>query len=164
MLQLFVELHPANEKHKEPSKGKIACLRTANVQDSIEWDDLLYGRKFVKRSEQLLKKAILLCQWQIVESWLKVAYIYNIPTGSATFGGLSVIRPYGFNADFLMSVLRSPNIKSILIDSSIRQQILLIFSRKVKRLLFQFRHWRTESNCSKVKNSCPSATNWNSNL
>ncbi|MGK3210017.1 restriction endonuclease subunit S [Enterobacter kobei] len=112
---------PASEKHKEPSKGKIACLRTANVQDSIEWDDLLYvSESFVKRSEQFAEKGdIVMSMANSRELVGKVAYIYNIPTGSATFGGfLSVIRPYGFNAAFLMSVLRSPSIKSILIDSS----------------------------------------------
>lgn len=112
---------PASEKHKEPSKGKIACLRTANVQDSIEWDDLLYvSESFVKRSEQFAEKGdIVMSMANSRELVGKVAHIYNIPTGSATFGGfLSVIRPYGFNAAFLMSVLRSPNIKSILIDSS----------------------------------------------
>ena len=112
---------PASEKHKEPSKGKIACLRTANDQDSIEWDDLLYvSESFVKRSEQFAEKGdIVMSMANSRELVGKVAHIYNIPTGSATFGGfLSVIRPYGFNAAFLMSVLRSPNIKSILIDSS----------------------------------------------
>jgi len=112
---------PASEKHKEPSKGKIACLRTANVQDSIEWDDLLYvSESFVKRSEQFAEKGdIVMSMANSRELVGKVAHIYNIPTGSATFGGfLSVIRPYGFNAAFLMSILRSPNIKSILIDSS----------------------------------------------
>ncbi|MCS3463154.1 MULTISPECIES: restriction endonuclease subunit S [unclassified Citrobacter] len=112
---------PASEKHKEPSEGKVACLRTANVQDSIEWDDLLYvSESFVKRSEQFAEKGdIVMSMANSRELVGKVAYIYNIPTGSATFGGfLSAIRPYGFNAAFLMSVLRSPNIKSILIDSS----------------------------------------------
>ncbi|EPI4695895.1 TPA: restriction endonuclease subunit S [Morganella morganii] len=112
---------PASEKHKEPSEGKVACLRTANIQDSIEWDDLLYvSKSFVKRSEQFAEKGdIVMSMANSRELVGKVAYIYNIPTGSATFGGfLSVIRPYGFNAGFLMSVLRSPNIKSILIDSS----------------------------------------------
>jgi len=112
---------PASEKHKEPSEGKVACLRTANVQDSIEWDDLLYvSESFVKRSEQFAEKGdIVMSMANSRELVGKVAYIYNIPTSSATFGGfLSVIRPYGFNAAFLMSVLRSPYIKSILIDSS----------------------------------------------
>ncbi|HCB1113549.1 TPA: restriction endonuclease subunit S [Klebsiella quasipneumoniae subsp. similipneumoniae] len=112
---------PASEKHKEPSEGKVACLRTANVQDSIEWDDLLYvSESFVKRSEQFAEKGdIVMSMANSRELVGKVAYIYNIPTGSATFGGfLSVIRPYGFNAAFLMSVLRSPNIKSTLIDNS----------------------------------------------
>ncbi|HGM5833426.1 TPA: restriction endonuclease subunit S [Serratia marcescens] len=112
---------PASEKYKEPSEGKVACLRTANVQDNIEWDDLLYvSNSFVKRCEQFAEKGdIVMSMANSRELVGKVAYIYEIPTGFATFGGfLSVIRPYGFNAGFLMSVLRSPNIKSILIDSS----------------------------------------------
>uniref|UniRef100_A0A483K0C5 Restriction endonuclease subunit S n=1 Tax=Klebsiella quasipneumoniae TaxID=1463165 RepID=A0A483K0C5_9ENTR len=112
---------PASEKHKQPSEGKVPCLRTANVQDSIEWDDLLYvSESFVKRSEQFAEKGdIVMSMANSRELVGKVAYVNNIPTGYATFGGfLSVIRPYGFNAAFLMSVLRSPNIKSILIDSS----------------------------------------------
>lgn len=112
---------PANEKHREPSEGKIACLRTANIQDNIEWDDLLYvSKSFVKRSEQFAEKGdIVMSMANSRELVGKVAYIYDIPTGEATFGGfLSVIRPYGVNASYLMSVLRSPNIKSILIDSS----------------------------------------------
>lgn len=112
---------PASEKHKEPSEGKIACLRTANVQDNIEWDDLLYvSKSFVKRSEQFAEKGdIVMSMANSRELVGKVAFIYNVPNGEATFGGfLSVIRPYGFNASFLMSLLRSPHIKSILIDSS----------------------------------------------
>jgi len=45
---------PASEKTKEPASGRIACLRTANVQKEIEWGDLLYiSRAFMSRNSQL---------------------------------------------------------------------------------------------------------------
>lgn len=46
---------PGSEKTKTPEKGRVACLRTTNVQDQIEWDDLLYIREeFVSREDQIL--------------------------------------------------------------------------------------------------------------
>jgi len=112
---------PASEKHREPSEERIACLRTANVQDKIEWDDLLYVKtSFVKRLEQRAEVGdIVMSMANSKELVGKVAYIEKIPSGSATFGGfLSVIRPYEIDASFLMTVLRAPQTRSVLIDSS----------------------------------------------
>ncbi len=112
---------PASEKHRELSEGKIACLRTANVQDKIGWDDLLYvSSSFVKRSEQCAEIGdIVMSMANSRELVGKVAYISDIPPGNATFGGfLSVIRPYEIDAAFLMTVLRAPQTRSVLIDSS----------------------------------------------
>ena len=112
---------PASEKYIEPSEGKIACLRTANVQDLIDWDDLLYvDKSFVKRQEQCAEIGdIVMSMANSRELVGKVAYISSIPTGDATFGGfLSVIRPYEIDATFLMAILRAPQTRSILIDSS----------------------------------------------
>ncbi|WP_338589380.1 restriction endonuclease subunit S [Shewanella khirikhana] len=112
---------PASEKYREPSEGKIACLRTANVQDNVEWDDLLYvSRTFVKRSEQSAEIGdIVMSMANSRELVGKVAYISDIPPGEATFGGfLSVIRPYQIDAGFLMAILRAPQTRTILIDSS----------------------------------------------
>lgn len=112
---------PASEKYIEPSEGKIACLRTANVQDLIDWDDLLYvDKSFVKRQEQCAEIGdIVMSMANSRELVGKVAYISSIPTGDATFGGfLSVIRPYQIDATFLMAILRAPQTRSVLIDSS----------------------------------------------
>ncbi|MEZ6963538.1 MULTISPECIES: restriction endonuclease subunit S [Aeromonas] len=112
---------PASEKHCEPSEDRIACLRTANVQDKIEWDDLLYVKtSFVKRLEQRVEVGdIVMSMANSKELVGKVAYIEKIPSGSATFGGfLSVIRPYEIDASFLMTVLRAPQTRSVLIDRS----------------------------------------------
>lgn len=112
---------PASEKYREPSEGKIACLRTTNVQAEIEWDDLLYvDEKFVKRSEQNAEIGdIVMSMANSRELVGKVAYIASIPTVSATFGGfLSVIRPYEISATFLMAILRTPHVRNVLIGSA----------------------------------------------
>ena len=48
---------PGSEKAQTYSQGKIACLRTANVQEQIDWDDLIYiSDSFVKREDQFLQE------------------------------------------------------------------------------------------------------------
>ncbi len=112
---------PGSEKHKEPADERVACLRTANVQHNIDWDDLLYINKaFVKRDEQYLVKGdIVMSMANSRELVGKVSFTESIPTGTASFGGfLSVIRPYQLSAGFLMCVLRAPHIKNSLIGSA----------------------------------------------
>ena len=47
---------PSSEKSTSPEDGRVACLRTTNVQNTIEWDDLLYIREeFVSREEQFIQ-------------------------------------------------------------------------------------------------------------
>jgi len=112
---------PASEKHREPALGRVACLRTANIQDNIDWEDLLYvDEKFVKRSEQMIELGdIVMSMANSRELVGKVAFVSSIPTKSASFGGfLSVIRPYEISASFLMVVLRTPHVKNKLIGSA----------------------------------------------
>tara|TARA_R110000737_G_scaffold351475_1_gene393845 strand:- start:9098 stop:10909 length:1812 start_codon:yes stop_codon:yes gene_type:complete len=112
---------PASEKHNEPANGRVACLRTANVQHHIDWGDLLYVNDgFVKREEQyLIQGDIVMSMANSRELVGKVSFTEAIPTGKASFGGfLSVIRPYELSAGFLMCVLRAPHIKNSLIGSA----------------------------------------------
>jgi type I restriction enzyme S subunit len=112
---------PASEKHNEPANGRVACLRTANVQHHIDWGDLLYVNDgFVKREEQYLVQGdIVMSMANSRELVGKVSFTEAIPTGKASFGGfLSVIRPYELSARFLMCVLRAPHIKNSLIGSA----------------------------------------------
>ena len=47
---------PKNEKSLEPKEGHVACLRTANVQRDVEWDDLWFvPKERVKRDEQYVR-------------------------------------------------------------------------------------------------------------
>lgn len=112
---------PANQKTKEAAPGRIACLRTANVQQIIEWDDLLFvDRSFMGREEQLIQHHdIVMSMANSRELVGKVALIEHIPHAEATFGGfLGVLRPQKIDPRYAMAVLRNPYARSLLIDSS----------------------------------------------
>lgn len=111
---------PASAKNLQPSQGQITCLRTANVQHEIDWNDLIYvDESFIKREEQYLSLGdIVMSMANSRELVGKVSYVNKIPN-NATFGGfLSVIRPYEISSAFLMLVLRTPNVKDNLIGSA----------------------------------------------
>lgn len=113
---------PASAKNLEPSDGLIPCLRTANVQQEIDWDDLIYvDSSYVKRNDQFLSIGdIVMSMANSRELVGKVSYTYSIPADNgATFGGfLSVIRPYKLNSAFLMLILRTPHVREQLIGSA----------------------------------------------
>lgn len=113
---------PASAKHDEPESNLIACLRTANVQTQLDWDDLIYvDRSYVKREEQMLAVGdIVMSMANSRELVGKVSYTYFLPKNlDVSFGGfLSVIRPYQLDSAFLMMVLRSPSVRDELVGSS----------------------------------------------
>ncbi|GAO73552.1 restriction endonuclease subunit S [Comamonas sp. E6] len=112
---------PANQKTKEAAAGRIACLRTSNVQQTIEWDDLLFvDRSFMGREDQLIQHHdIVMSMANSRELVGKVALIEHIPHAEATFGGfLGVLRPRKIDPRYAMAVLRTPYARSLLIDSS----------------------------------------------
>lgn len=111
---------PGSEKSRLPEPGRIACLRTTNVQDQINWDDLLYiGEKFVSRENQILQpKDIVMSMANSRELVGKVALV-NTVSEKTTFGGfLGVLRTTSINPDFLMIFLRAPSTRASLIESS----------------------------------------------
>jgi len=112
---------PANEKTKQKAPGRIACLRTANVQEQIEWDDLLFiAESFANRVDQKLKiHDIVMSMANSRELVGKVALVEEIPHSEATFGGfLGVIRPWQSDPRFVMALLRTPYARGSLIDSA----------------------------------------------
>jgi type I restriction enzyme, S subunit len=112
---------PANEKTREAANGRIACLRTANIQREIEWDDLLFvDRSFMGRQEQLLELMdIVMSMANSRELVGKVAIVEEMPFPEATFGGfLAVLRPVLVEPRFVMVVLRTAYARSSLIDSA----------------------------------------------
>ena len=112
---------PATQKTREAAPGRIACLRTTNVQQSIEWDDLLFvDRSFMGREDQLIQHHdIVMSMANSRELVGKVALIDEIPHVEATFGGfLGVLRPRKIDPRYAMAVLRTPYARALLIDSS----------------------------------------------
>lgn len=112
---------PATQKTREAAPGRIACLRTSNVQQNIEWDDLLFvDRSFMGREDQLIQHHdIVMSMANSRELVGKVALIDRIPHAEATFGGfLGVLRPRKIDPRYAMVVLRTPYARSLLIDSS----------------------------------------------
>ncbi len=112
---------PASEKTKEKAPGRIACLRTANVQEQIEWDDLLFiAESFVGRGDQRVQiHDIVMSMANSRELVGKVALVEHIPHEAATFGGfLGVLRPWFLEPRFVMALLRTPYARASLIDSA----------------------------------------------
>ncbi|MBX3678044.1 MAG: restriction endonuclease subunit S [Rhodocyclaceae bacterium] len=112
---------PSSEKSKTPEAGRIKCLRTANVQDKIEWGDILYIRsEFVSRDDQMLRpNDIVMSMANSRELVGKVALVESQLGEPATFGGfLGVLRPHLILPRFVMAFLRAPTVRSSLIDSA----------------------------------------------
>lgn len=111
---------PASEKSKVKSEGKVQCLRTANIQAKIEWDDVLYiDEKYVKRTDQYLNKGDIVMSTANSKELVGKAAIAEDNFNIATFGGfLTVIRPFQIIPKYLHFYLRTNVARDTLIDSS----------------------------------------------
>ncbi|MFP2592486.1 restriction endonuclease subunit S [Escherichia coli] len=112
---------PGNEKSQFQAPGKIACLRTANVQEKIDWDDLIYiSDSFVKRDDQYLQEHDIVMSMANSRELVGKVALASLPDNSKfTFGGfLSVLRPLVVNEIYLMALLRCETYKSQLIESA----------------------------------------------
>ena len=104
---------PSSDKSYERSEGSVVCLRTTNVQDQLEWDDVLYvPRKYVKTTDRWLQEYD--CVISLANSYElvgKVALAKNVPV-ETTFGGfIAAIRSRGVDPRFLFYALREPETK-----------------------------------------------------
>ncbi|MFA6202185.1 MAG: restriction endonuclease subunit S [Gallionella sp.] len=131
---------PGSEKSKVPEIGRVACLRTTNVQDQIEWDDLLYiGEEFVSREDQyLMPRDIVMSMANSRELVGKVALVGEVIDQQTSFGGfLGVLRPFLIEPRFVMALLRTPHTREELIDSASQTtNIANISLAKLKPLFF----------------------------
>ena len=108
---------PKEARQAEPTEDSIACLRTANVQDSVEWDDLWHiPEYFVRSSRQLVQESdVLMSVSNSLELLGKVAQVKNVPTKS-TFGAfVALLRAVDTrNQDFLYWQLVAPEARSVI--------------------------------------------------
>ena len=80
---------PSSAKCTIKQPGMIACIRTANVQDNLELDDLWYvGTEYIKgNTEKLVRKNdIIMSSANSRELVGKVSYVHDI-SEQTTFGG-----------------------------------------------------------------------------
>lgn len=105
---------PAEAKGKSQESGRLPCLRTSNIQRSVEWHDLIYvPREYVKRADQKVAEGdIMISMANSRELVGKVALVTNVPM-EASFGGfIAAIRSYAdISQEFILSVLASTPIQ-----------------------------------------------------
>ncbi|NRF65516.1 restriction endonuclease subunit S [Aquincola sp. S2] len=102
---------PTTAKRKEAAPGLIACLRTTNVQESVEWEDLLHiDESYVRTPEQFVRAGdILISMSNSLDLVGKCALVTQMPR-QATFGTfIAVVRPKaGVNPRYVFHAMRSP--------------------------------------------------------
>lgn len=112
---------PSSAKYREPSEGRIACLRTTNVQKQVDWTDLLYiPENFIKSESQYVRRNdILISMANSKELVGKVSLVTRDDVRCTLGGFIAAIRCGGdLLPEFLMIILRAPATKEMLIDSS----------------------------------------------
>lgn len=100
---------PSSAKEKELTSANIPCLRTANVQDELEIDDLIYvDKSYMKNnSAKLLQKDdIIMSSANSRELVGKTSYVHDVPF-PMTFGGFVLtIRSKSIISKYLFYFLR----------------------------------------------------------
>ena len=100
---------PASAKENEPTEENIPCLRTANVQENLEIDDLIYvNQSFMKGNEAKLVREndIIMSSANSRELVGKASFVTHVPF-PMTFGGFVLnIRARGISSKYLFYFLR----------------------------------------------------------
>ena len=100
---------PASAKEHEATETNIPCLRTANIQDELEIDDLLYvDISYMKNNKEKYVYAddIIMSSANSRELVGKVSYVYDVPI-PMTFGGFVLaIRAKNIYSKYLFYYLR----------------------------------------------------------
>ncbi len=111
---------PSSAKENGPGPGRVACLRTSNVQQDLEWGDLLYvAEDFVRSDEQYLRPGDLMISMANSRALVGKVALNRRTDMRATFGGfIAALRPFEMLPEFLMAALRVPSARERLIDSA----------------------------------------------
>lgn len=100
---------PSSAKESEPSEDNIPCLRTANIQDELEVDDLIYVNKsYMKGNNAKLTRVndIIMSSANSRELVGKTSYVSYLPC-PMTFGGFVLtIRAKAIVSKYLFYYLR----------------------------------------------------------
>ncbi len=111
---------PSSAKGKTKTPRTVACLRTTNVQDTVEWDDLLYvPPDVVGRDDQWVQPMDILISMANSYALVGKVALITEPHPETTFGGfLAAIRPIQIEPRFVLQVLRSPDFQAAFRSSS----------------------------------------------
>lgn len=108
---------PSSDKRFEPGTDLIACLRTANVQDEIDWTDLWYiPERHVKSDVRRLRVGDILMSTANSQNLVgKVAPVRALPLEATLGAFISVIRARAeVSREFLFYKLRSAEVQRAL--------------------------------------------------
>lgn len=129
---------PTNEKRYQPGSGLIACLRTANVQAIVEWDNLWFIPKdYVKNENQFVAiDDVLISNANSLELVGKVSRVTHLRYPSTLGAFISLLRAEkGLNAAFLYYQMSTEEVqRSIRNMSSTTTNISNVSSSKLKTL------------------------------
>ena len=106
---------PKDARKLNPQSGYVACLRTANVQRSVEWDDLWFvPEEYVKTGSRYLQALdILISVSNSLELVGKVAQVAEVPQKSTLGAFISLLRPSTqLDAKFYFYQMASPEIQA----------------------------------------------------
>ena len=112
---------PTTEKRFEPGTGLIACLRTANVQATVDWGDLWFvPKQYMKHDEQLVSlNDILISTANSYELVGKVSRVTNTRCASTLGAFISLLRALkGVDAGFLYYQMSSEGVQRAIRDMS----------------------------------------------
>jgi type I restriction enzyme S subunit len=112
---------PSSAKSREHADGRIVCLRTTNVQEELNWNDLLYvPESYVKNKDQYVRKNdILISMANSRELVGKVSLVTRDDIRCTLGGFIAALRcSDAVLPEFLMILLRTPSTKERMIDSS----------------------------------------------
>ena len=106
---------PKDARKLVPHPGHVACLRTANVQREVEWDDLWFvPEEYVKVESRYVQPLdVLISVSNSLELVGKVAQVTNLPQKSTLGAFISLLRPSSaLDAKFYYYQMASPEVKS----------------------------------------------------
>jgi type I restriction enzyme S subunit len=105
---------PASAKEMTKTQSNVCCLRTANIQEEVRWDDVYFvSRAFVKRDDQFVRRGDVLMSMANSYALVgKVAVARAIPHEAAFGAFLSAVRPREMlHGQYLFHYLRTPAVQ-----------------------------------------------------
>ena len=106
---------PKDARKLLPQSGHVACLRTANVQREVEWDDLWFvPEEYVKVESRYVQPLdVLISVSNSLELVGKVAQVTNLQWKTTLGAFISLLRPSsGLDAKFYYYQMASPEVQS----------------------------------------------------